>query len=200
MKSVTLLLIIGILTTAYQGKTSQSPQESGKGGGFDYATQIGILVQSEDKQRRLEIKNPNLAPDQEIVIVTEGYREPQIIMRASIVEKISGNCSEGGFNDDGGSCYKLRAISGDFDQINTAFAIVKTSASFTKLKGRVSADLDKDGTREHFRVCFSNEGMHLTVWSGLPLKGKRRWHRYYYLGYDLEADCTDVEGERIPDK
>ena len=31
--------------------------------------------------------------------------------------------------------------------------------------------------------------MHFTVWSGKPLSGKRVWHRYHYLGYDVEADC-----------
>jgi hypothetical protein len=26
-----------------------------------------------------------------------------------------------------------------------------------------------------------------------PPKAVRRWHRYVYLGYDLEANCTDEE-------
>ena len=52
------------------------------------------------------------------------------------------------------------------------------------------AELDGMAPRESFRVCASIEGAHLTVWSGQPLKGKRRWHAYYYLGYDTESDCT----------
>jgi hypothetical protein len=62
MKAITLLLIIGILTSADQVQNSQSPQARRKDGGFDYAAQIGILVLNEDKQPRLEIKNPNLVP------------------------------------------------------------------------------------------------------------------------------------------
>lgn len=37
------------------------------------------------------------------------------------------------------------------------------------------------------------EGLHLTVWTGEPLKGKSRWHAYYYLGYDTEANCTAAD-------
>jgi hypothetical protein len=25
------------------------------------------------------------------------------------------------------------------------------------------------------------------------LRGKRRWHQYYYLGYDAEPNCTPAE-------
>ena len=200
MKAITLLLIIGILASADQVQNSQSPQASRKDGGFDYATQIGILVLNEDKQPRLEIKNPNLAPNEKIVIVDVDYNGQQTIKRASIVEKVSGDCSERGVNDKGGACYKLRAVSGNIDQFGAAFVIAKTSISFTNLKGRVSADLDKDGTQEHFRVCTSMEGLHMTVWSGMPLKGKRQWHRYFYLGWDVEPNCKDGEGDEMPDK
>jgi hypothetical protein len=41
-----------------------------------------------------------------------------------------------------------------------------------------------------FRTCASEEGIHATAWSGVPLTAPRRWHAYYYLGYDVEPDCT----------
>jgi hypothetical protein len=46
--------------------------------------------------------------------------------------------------------------------------------------------LNSDGSLESFRLCTSNEGLHLTVWAGEPLKSKRLWHEYYYLGFDVE--------------
>jgi hypothetical protein len=198
MKAITLLLIIGVLASADQSKPSQSPKTGRKDGRFDYATQIGIVDRNDDKQLRLEIKNPNLAAHDEVAII-DPY-EPQKIARAAIDEKVSGNCTRGGFNDSGGDCYKLRPISGEIDEVGGAFGIVKTTASFTNPKGRVSADLDNDGVAEHFRVCTSMEGLHLTVWSGRPLKGKRQWHRYFYLGYDVEPNCTEDEGKEMPDK
>jgi hypothetical protein len=199
MKAIILLLAIGILTIPDQGKNPQSPQASRSDSRFDYATQIGIALRSEDRQLRLEIKNPNLSPHDEVVIVAP--YGPQKIARASVVEKVSGHCSAEGFNDKGGDCYKLQAISGDVDGIATAFGIVKTPARFSLLKsGGVGADLDHDGVVEIFRACASMEGLHLTVWSGEPLKGKRRWHRYFYLGYDVEPNCQAGETEETPEK
>jgi len=44
-----------------------------------------------------------------------------------------------------------------------------------------------------FRTCASEEGIHATAWSGKPLSSTRRWHAYYYLGYDVEPDCTPAD-------
>ncbi|HXN75833.1 MAG TPA: hypothetical protein VN876_04300 [Gemmatimonadaceae bacterium] len=44
-----------------------------------------------------------------------------------------------------------------------------------------------------FRTCASEEGIHTTAWSGVPLSSPRRWHAYYYLGYDVEPDCTAAD-------
>jgi hypothetical protein len=41
-----------------------------------------------------------------------------------------------------------------------------------------------------FRTCASAEGVHATAWSGVPPSAPRRWHAYYYLGYDVEQDCS----------
>jgi hypothetical protein len=42
-----------------------------------------------------------------------------------------------------------------------------------------------------FRSCTSADGVHLTAWRG----GARLWHAYYYVGQDLEPDCTDAESK-----
>jgi len=185
-----LLLITGILAGAEQSKTSQSNRNSGQ---FDYVTQVGIVFRNEDKQLRLEIKNPNLATHEEIVIVESS--KPQKLARAAIDGKVSGNCSQGGINDEGGACYKLRAVSGKIHRDSSAFGIANAAGSFVIRSGGVIADLDSDRVEERFRVCASMEGLHLTVWSGRPLKGKRQWHRYYYLGYDLEPNCAEGESK-----
>jgi hypothetical protein len=44
-----------------------------------------------------------------------------------------------------------------------------------------------------FRTCASEEGIHATAWSGTPLTTPRRWHAYYYLGYDVEPDCAPAD-------
>ena len=49
----------------------------------------------------------------------------------------------------------------------------------------------------HFQACASTEGLHATAWAGPPLASPRRWHAYYYLGYDVDPDCK--ESEYAPD-
>ena len=41
------------------------------------------------------------------------------------------------------------------------------------------------------------EGLHATAWAGQPLASPRRWHAYYYLGYDVDPTCN--ESEYTPD-
>jgi phage terminase large subunit-like protein len=67
------------------------------------------------------------------------------------------------------------------------------ASSFEATNGVLTADLDGDGQREFFRSCTSVEGVHLTVWSGAPLTGQRRWHAYHYVGYDMVPSCTPAE-------
>jgi hypothetical protein len=51
-----------------------------------------------------------------------------------------------------------------------------------------------DRLREaRIRICSSSEGLHLTVWSGAPLKTTRLWHAYWYLGFDVEPDCRAAD-------
>jgi hypothetical protein len=76
-----------------------------------------------------------------------------------------------------------------------AIAIARSEQSFVVKNGIASADLDGDGRAEYFRECTSSEGIHLTVWTGRLLNGQRRWHYYYYLGYDVEPSCKAKEAQ-----
>ncbi len=58
-----------------------------------------------------------------------------------------------------------------------------------RVAGAVSLQLDKTLQDVRVRVCRSMEGLHLTLWSGEPLKTPRVWHLYYYVGYDLQQTC-----------
>jgi hypothetical protein len=68
---------------------------------------------------------------------------------------------------------------------------------------RVQSELALDLGRQHgaarVRSCTSQEGLHLTVWSGEPLKSKRLWHEYWYLGIDVEPSCEKRDYERADD-
>ena len=69
----------------------------------------------------------------------------------------------------------------------------------------VRADLDGDESPEQARLCTSNEGVHLTLWTlvdsaaaGKP-RAHRRWHAYQPLGYDVEPSCTARETDDPPE-
>jgi hypothetical protein len=74
-----------------------------------------------------------------------------------------------------------------------AIGVLNYSGRFHKDGTEVSADLDHDGSPEYLRSCTSAEGIHFTLWTGAPLKGKLLWHQYSYLGYDVTPSCTEVE-------
>jgi len=57
----------------------------------------------------------------------------------------------------------------------------------------VTLAIEPGQTPWRFRTCASEEGIHATAWSGVPLTTPRRWHAYYYLGYDVEPDCTPAD-------
>jgi hypothetical protein len=59
----------------------------------------------------------------------------------------------------------------------------------------VTLVIEPGKTPWRFRECASMEGIHTTAWSGIPLSAPRRWHAYYYLGYDLEPDCQPADFE-----
>ncbi len=66
------------------------------------------------------------------------------------------------------------------------------------------ADLDGDENTELARLCTSNEGIHLTLWTVVDTAGTgqprehRRWRAYQSLGYDVEPSCTARETDDPP--
>jgi len=54
-----------------------------------------------------------------------------------------------------------------------------------------------ESSREGLTIstCTSREGLHISAWAGKPMKGRRLWHLYWYLGYDVEPSCTELEAQ-----
>lgn len=117
---------------------------------------------------------------------------PQSILRAEIVDPVSTNCPSIDTNDALLKAYEIH-LEGDLPASTPAIAVSGFAGRFQTKGKYVVADIDGDGRPELFRFCASSEGIHLTVWSGKLLRGKPRWHQYYYLGYDVEPNCTPAE-------
>jgi hypothetical protein len=159
---------------------------------FDFSSRIGVVDANSEGRLCLNISNPHLVDDTEVSFVLP-YK-PQRVAKATVEGKASPGCSRNPDTGPDASFYWLRLV-GRKQAIDLggplppAIAVVLPAGPVSVKRGTASGDLDGDGRAEFFRICTSNEGNHLTVWSGKPLLGKKKWHSYYYLGYDVVPTC-----------
>lgn len=156
-------------------------------------SQFGIVDAMPDGQWCLFIANPSLEPHDSVDIILDG--SPQLHLAAEIVGKQEKACWQKP-QAEVAEFYTLRLKTGHAEAGATGLGIAKSGFSFKHAGGLVGFDSGSE-TPYYFRTCASAEGLHLTVWKGLPLKGKRVWHRYYYLGYDMEPNCTEADYAEI---
>lgn len=176
--------------------TASSPQNT-----FSYEKQVGMVGSEPGDMGCLAIFNDSLAPGTAVVLadqppMNETFDKPAV-SEASIVERVSEACDRrlSASHDFPGteSYYRVRTHSPEWQGTLYQFAIIDPKGPLDVREGKVTGDIDGDGTPEFFRTCFSNEGVHYQVWTGTPLDGRGRWHWYVYAGYDLEYNCTEKE-------
>jgi hypothetical protein len=149
----------------------------------------------------LAIFNDALQPGMKIVLTDQPPHYEQddkpAVREASIVGRVSEECDDhlSASHDFEGkvSYYTIRTSPGEWQGTFYQVAIVNPWQPLTVQDGKVTGDIDGDGAPEFFRNCFSNEGVHYQVWTGVPLEGQGRWHWYVYAGYDLEYNCSEKE-------
>ena len=161
---------------------------------FHYASDVGVAVDKVD-HACLYIANEGLSRGQQVQFVTASA--PQTAGEMEILGKADDTCKDPHQDGPGIVRYSFKVIRGAFRTGAPAFAIANLSQPLKTIEGDVGADLDGDGRTEFFRACTSSEGLHLTIWKGNPLEGQRKWHSYYYLGYDVTPNCT--QGDTKPD-
>ncbi len=155
-------------------------------------SKIGVVYWGSKDNLKFKIPNKNLKKDTKVVIIT---LSPQRLICCAEVVGISSSEDQAiqrVFFDNGKSVmYDLKLVSGHNFQLG--FGIIDSTLEFTEKSGKVIGDLNKDGVPESFRDCTSMEGVHLTIWSGEPLKGTKLRHAYFYLGYDVEPSCLEKD-------
>ena len=159
-------------------------------GASDANSQIGVVDTNQTNQICLAIQNASLKTGDKVFIVSP--EKPQTAKMAVIEKKLTSSCSRNTETNEDDSFYLLKLSKGKTDSPFIAFGVISPD-SIIPVKGVVSLDLNSDKKREYFRACYSNEGLHLTVWTGKPLVGKRIWHSYYSLGYDVEPNCKKAD-------
>jgi hypothetical protein len=82
-----------------------------------------------------------------------------------------------------------RTVSGD-----DGFWVAVAGRPATRQQGeQVTVAVNTTYPNARVRSCSSAEGVHFTVWAGQPLRSRRVWHQYYYLGYDVEPTCQPAD-------
>ena len=72
-------------------------------------------------------------------------------------------------------------------------AILGSVGQPTSKREYVTIDLQSDGRAESVKACMSMEGVHFTIWAGVPMKSTLLYHAYAPLGYDVEPNCSEAE-------
>jgi hypothetical protein len=177
--------------------TSSSPQNS-----FSYDKQVGIVGSADGNIGCLAIFNDSLPPGTKVVLADPAFPhttgDKPAVREATIVERVPKWCDQhliSTLNSEGKqeSYYRIQAPGPEWQGSGYQVVIIDPKLPLSVQDGKVTGDVDGDGTPESFRMCFSNEGAHYQVWTGAPLEGRGRWHWYVYAGYDLEYDCTDKD-------
>ena len=154
---------------------------------FSYTTDIGIVVLGPGRAC-LQIRNASLSQNTEIDLVDP--KIPQSTSTAIVIRQADNVCPAN-IGEPEVSRYEIR-LAKDLPP-STMMAIVDPGVSFQRVGDLVTADLTHNGHQDFFRYCASSEGLHFTIWSGPSVESARLWHQYYYLGYDVEANCADRE-------
>jgi hypothetical protein len=75
------------------------------------------------------------------------------------------------------------------DRIGIPIVVLGVAPSPEKIGDTLALRVQRGQPAIRFRQCASTEGLHATAWAGTPLASPRKWHAYYYLGYDTEPTC-----------
>lgn len=148
----------------------------------------GVMVTAADGGV-LAIEGPVLATGTIITLVT--LDDPQQVSWAAITDQLT-DSETMAKHDVPGPYYVVTAALASNSLPNIAVAIVGRF-EVERRGAAISLHSGKTVARIGVRGCTSNEGLHLTLWSGKPLEGKRLWHMYYYLGYDVEPTCQSAD-------
>ncbi len=151
---------------------------------------VGLVFVSPSDSLCLSIRNAQLLPGTEIAVVDSTNRGR--LWEATIEGRSDGVQCATEIPGLPGASYSLGVESGVVPS-GIYFGVIGGLGRFSVEGARVVAQFDRRVPADEFEVCLSNEGIHFTIWNGPMSQGARIWHRYHYLGYDVEADCTEAE-------
>jgi hypothetical protein len=198
---IAALIIVAIVSSC--GREPRSGEASAAAIKADAATSIAtigpagearLFVADRDSSGArfcFESTDLNLAPGTPVTVVDPGY--PQHFTSAALGRRTHSPC----FPTPPGSVDSMEyAVDVRRDSIEWRAVPIAILGKLPPAEMRgdtVTIAIEPGQAPWRFRTCASEEGIHATAWSGVPLVAPRRWHAYYYLGYDVEPDCTNAD-------
>lgn len=124
--------------------------------------------------------SPN-QPHRHIVATVVGLVEPCGVMaKAQLVGRLHYQLQTRGLSPDDGGLWIAFAGNLGIRRLPSGAAEIRLSAAVP---------------RAQVRSCSSSDWLHLSVWDGVPLKSRRIWDEFYYLGIDVEPECQEADVE-----
>ena len=178
-----VLLLAGTAAAAKKKK----PRENN---GFIYDVRLGVAEIEQQGEVCLTIKNAKLKPGDAVAIIsTEGAVE-----QAQVTAKLDKSCSHDRNTQPDDIFYMLQLSKNRLPPSSLGLGIADYSGPFENTGEFVGFNTMRlAGSADFFSSCAGSEGVNLLVWNGRPREGTLEWHRYYYLGYDVEATCTAAD-------
>ncbi|UCF40916.1 MAG: hypothetical protein JSW43_00805 [Gemmatimonadota bacterium] len=158
---------------------------------FDFAAAIGLATADTGASICLTIHRADLAVGTPLLLLDVTGNDKPLNARSGV--RRGAPCPRDMATGDEASYETTLAPGAQLQRGGVYFAVVTPPAGPVESGPVTRLDVDGDGAIEEFRTCASSEGLHLTVWPGAEMTGTRLWHRYFYLGYDVEPDCSDAE-------
>lgn len=162
-------------------------------GPFDYSARM--FVADEDSSGRFvcfSSRDTTLLPRTRVTIVFTGF--PQHSASGRITSRGRLPCIPGPPMPPMDSMQYIAGMPLDTrDRFGIPVVVLGTVPEPQQLGDTVTIAIDPERPPIRFRVCAGTEGLHATAWSGEPLRSPRRWHAYYYLGYDVDPTCKESE-------
>jgi hypothetical protein len=162
-------------------------------GPFDYNARM--FVADEDSSGTyvcFTAKDSTLLPDTRVTIVFAGFPQHSAVGRITSRGKLP--CIPGPPMPPMDSTQYIAEMPRDTSDRNGIPVVLLGTVAKPEQRGdTVTIQIERGKPPVQFRFCASTEGLHATAWAGVPLASTRRWHAYYYLGYDVDPTCSEAE-------
>ena len=163
-----------------------------EGGPFDYGERM--FIADEDSSGTFvcfTAKETTLLPGTRATIVFTGVPQRSVVGR--ITERAKLPCIPGPPMPPADSMQYIAEMPRDTFDRSTPIVVLGPIPKPEQRGDTVTIAIEPGQPPIRFRVCASTEGLHATAWAGVPVAATRRWHAYYYLGYDVDPTCSEAE-------